>query len=152
MADTLDIAFDCLPLSLVGRAHAPLDATPTARKRVQRVVAAIDRHGRESAYFLDNARCVLRLANSDVEGMVRFAFWGTVITDASDTQVKHTDLSFELVAETCGGIPAEAREWLITVLSRAVAIEFERYVAAGHRDRDAESIQDGGDDFFARGV
>ena len=88
----VDIAFDCLPLRSVGRVDMPLDASPEFRARLEHLKRSIDTHGVENAYFLYNSRCVYRLANSDIEGMLRFSFEGTVLTDRSDAKADRADL------------------------------------------------------------
>ena len=92
MDNVIDIAFDCLPLRSVGRVDIPLDASPEFRARLEHLKRAIDTHGVENAYFLYNSRCVFRLANSDIEGMLRFSFEGTVLTDRSDAKAERADI------------------------------------------------------------
>jgi hypothetical protein len=74
---------------------------------------------------------VFRLANSDVENMVRFSFDGTVITDRSDCKAVRADLDVQLVAETCGSLPHDVLTWFRYMVNRAVLIEFDHYIAAG---------------------
>jgi hypothetical protein len=131
MEPVVDIAFDCLPLRCVGRVDIPLDASPVFRARYERLKQSIERHSTENAYFLYNSRCVYRLANSDVDGMLRFTFEGTVLTDQSDAKAARADLAVELAGETCGGVPPEVVAWLTTMVERAVLIEFDRFIAAG---------------------
>jgi hypothetical protein len=131
MQPVVDIAFDCLPLRSVARVDVPLDASPAFRARCERLQRAIEVHGGENAYFLFNTRCAYRLANSDIENMLRFSFDGTLVTDRSDCKSDRTDLKVVLVAETCGGVPAAALEWLRGVVVRAVLIEFDRFIDAG---------------------
>lgn len=131
MEPNVDIEFDCLPLRSVGRVDVPLDASPAFRVRCERLQHAIDAHGAGNAYFLYNTRCVFRLANSDVENMVRFSFDGTVLTDRSDCKADHTDLAVELTAQTCGWVPPDVLAWFRGVVERAVLIEFDHFIAAG---------------------
>ena len=131
MDPVVDIAFDCLPLRCVGRVDVPIDASPDFRARLERLQRAIETYGVQNAYFLYNARCVYRLANSDIEGMLRFAFEGTVLTDASDAKAARTDLEVDLIGETCGGVPTEAKAWLVKMVERAVLVEFDRFITAG---------------------
>jgi len=131
MQPNVDIAFDCLPLRLVGRVDVPLDASPAFRARSERLQHAIKVHGMENAYFLYNTRCVFRLANSEVENMVRFSFDGTVLTDHSDCKAVRADLAIELSAETCGTVPPDVLAWFRGVVERAVLIEFDHFIAAG---------------------
>jgi hypothetical protein len=131
MDSFVDIAFDCLPLRAVGRTDVPLDASPAFRARTEHLKLAIEKHGTENAYFLYNARCVYRLANSDVDGMLRFAFEGTVLTDRSDAKAQCAELVVALTGETCGGVPPETLVWLERMVERAVLVEFDRFIAAG---------------------
>jgi hypothetical protein len=131
MEPEVDIAFDCLPLRSVGRVDIPLDASPEFRARLEHLKRAIDAHGIQNAYFLYNSRCVYHLANSDIEGMLRFSFEGTVLTDLSDAKAERADLDVELVSETCGGVPAVVHEWFCGAVERAVLVEFDRFIAAG---------------------
>ena len=128
MQPTVEIAFDCLPLHNVGRLDVPLDATPAQTARAERIAEAVRKHGTENAYYLENAFCVYRLANSDIAGMLRFEVEGTILTDASDGKTAETDLNIHLVAETCDGVPEGALEWLQGQVTTAVQIEFERYL------------------------
>lgn len=131
MSPCVDIEFDCLPLRSVGRVDVPLDASPAFRDRCERLQRAIDTHGRQNAYFLYNTRCVYRLANSDIEGMLRFSFDGTVLTDRSDCRAERADLTVELTAETCGEVPPDVLAWFRRVVREAVLIEFDHFIAAG---------------------
>lgn len=129
MEPIVDIAFDCLPLRLVPRIDIPLDASRELRERRELMRQAINAHGPDNTYFLYNTRCVFRLANSDVENMLRFTFDGTIITDRSDCKAEQAELNIMLVAETCGGIPSAALDWLRKIVRRAVLIEFDRFLA-----------------------
>jgi hypothetical protein len=131
----VEIAFDCLPLRSVGRTDVPLDATPLFRARTEHLKREIEKYGGENAYFLYNAHCVYHLANSDIEGMLRFSFEGTVLTDRSDAKADRADLLIELVAETCGGVSPAVLAWLKQAVDCAVLIEFDRFIAAGHLAR-----------------
>ena len=127
----VDIAFDCLPLRSIARLDVPLDASETLRRRGERMKAAIEKFGVERSYFLYNARCVFRFANSEVNGVCRFEFEGAVRTDAGDRKCDETMLEVQLVSETCGGVPPEVETWLAERVRQAVAIEFDRFIAAG---------------------
>jgi hypothetical protein len=131
MEPVVDIAFDCLPLRSIGRVDIPIDASPAYRRRCERLQQAIDAHGTENSYYLYNARCVYRLANSEVDGMLRFSFDGTVLTDCSDCKARRADLTIVLAGETCGCVPPEVQAWLCGAVERAVLIEFDRFIAAG---------------------
>ena len=141
MDPVVDIAFDCLPLRSVGRVDVPLDASPAFRARLEHLKRAIDAHGSENAYFLYNSRCVYRLANSDIEGMLRFSFAGTVLTDRSDAKADRADLDIELISETCGGLPAVVVDWFCGAVERAVLVEFDRFIAAGHLAKRVDELE-----------
>jgi hypothetical protein len=127
----VDIAFDCLPLRTVSRLDVPLDASEALRRRAEHMKSAISAFGLERSYFLYNARCVFRFANSEVDGICRFEFEGAVQTDAGDRKCERTMLEVRLISETCGGLPAEIEVWLADRVRQAVAIEFDRFIAAG---------------------
>jgi hypothetical protein len=141
MDPAVDIAFDCLPLRSVGRVDIPLDASPAFRARLEHLKRAIDTHGSENAYFLYNSRCIYRLANSDIEGMLRFSFAGTVLTDRSDAKADRADLDIDLVSETCGGLPAVVVDWFCGAVERAVLVEFDRFIAAGHLAKRVDELE-----------
>jgi hypothetical protein len=131
MKPIVDIAFDCLPLRSVSRVDVPLDASPAFRARCEQLQRAIEAHGSKNAYFLYNTRCVYRLANSEVENMLRFSFEGTLFTDRSDAKADRAELAIELQAQTCGTIPVEVLSWFREVIKKAVLIEFDHFIAAG---------------------
>jgi hypothetical protein len=131
MKPIVDIAFDCLPLRSVGRVDVPLDASPAFRGRCERLQRAIETHGTNNAYYLYNTRCVYRLANSEVQNMLRFSFEGTVFTDRSDAKADRAELAVELQAQTCGTMTAEVLDWFREVITNAVLIEFDHFIAAG---------------------
>jgi hypothetical protein len=142
MDPIVDIEFDCLPLRSVGRVDVPLDASPAYRQRCERLKQAIDAYDNQNAYFLYNTQCTYRLANSEITNMLRFTFDGTVLTDRSDYKADRADLDVQLTAETCGGVPPAALQWLRGVVRRAVLVEFDRFIAAGQL---AERVQELGD-------
>ena len=131
MGNAVDISFSCLPLRSVGRLDVPMDASGTYRVRYERLREALQSHGAERAYYLYDAHCTFHLANSEVEGTVRFDFEGIVVTDASDALTDHTKLDIRLASETCGGVPTEVEAWLCARVEKAVAMEFDRFIAAG---------------------
>lgn len=141
MDQPVDIAFDCLPHRSVGRIDIPIDASPEFRSRLEHLKQSIDKHGVDSAYFLYNSRCIYRLANSDIEGMLRFSFEGTLLTDRSDAKADRADLCVELVSETCGGLPAVVLEWFAVAVERAVLVEFDRFITAGHLERRVDELE-----------
>lgn len=127
----VDIAFDCVPLRSVGRLDIPLDASESFRRRAEQMQRAIQTYGAERTYFLYNARCLFRFANSEVEGACRFEFEGIARTDAGDRTCEEVTLNVTLVSETCGGVPTAVLDWLTVQVHRAVTIEFNRFIAAG---------------------
>lgn len=127
----IEIAFDCLPLRSVGRLDVPLDASDAFRRRAEQMKSAIAEFGVERTYYLYNAFCVFRFANSDVDGVCRFEFEGVVRTDAGDRLCQQSLVHAWLVSETCGGVPAAVEGWLAERVRSAVAIEFDRFIAAG---------------------
>lgn len=136
----VDIAFDCLPLRCITRLDVPLDASDAYRARCLRMKAAIEQHGAEHSYYLYNARCVFRFANSQVEASCRFAFEGVVRTDASDGKTIDADLEVRLASETCGGVPPAVEEWLAQRVKQAVAVEFDRFIASGSHAQRAKQL------------
>ena len=63
--------------------------------------------------------------------MVEFAFEGTVLTDTDDLKTRQCDLEVRLQREVCDWLTAPAVQWLGQSVSRAVQVEFDRYIAAG---------------------
>jgi hypothetical protein len=131
LPSVVDVEFECVPLRTIGRLDIPLDASDAQRRRASHMQSAINAYGVERTYFLQNARCVFRFANSDVVGVCRFEFEGVVRTDAGDRKCEDAILDVALVSETCGGVPAQVEAWLIDRVRQAVMIEFDRFIAAG---------------------
>ncbi len=128
----VEITFDCLPLRTVGRLDIPLDASPKYRQRCEAVKGAIDKHGSHNTYYLYNAECTFHLTNHSELGMIQFRVEGTVLTNPADLQTERCDLAVELIRETCDWLTAPVVKWFEQSVSRAVAIEFDRYIAAGN--------------------
>jgi hypothetical protein len=137
----VDIAFDCLPLRSVGRLDVPLDASDAFRRRVERIKAAMEEFGAERTYFLYNARCIFRFANSEIEGVCRFEFEGVVRTDAGDRKCQQTLLDVRLASETCGGVPQLVETWLADRVRQSAGIEFDRFIAAGQLAEGGEPFE-----------
>jgi hypothetical protein len=140
MSQHVDIEFDCLPLRSVGRMDIPIDASPKYRERCERIKRALDTHGSHNTYFLYNARCTFHLTNQSDFGMVQFAFQGTALTDPTDRKTLRCDLEVELLRETCDWLTAPVTAWLAETVSKAVEIEFDRYIAAGDLAQTIERI------------
>ena len=88
-----------------------------------------------------NAICNFELTNSDQIGMLEFRFEGTALTDASDQKTDRCDLQVELVRETCDWLTEPVAEWFRETVHRAVAVEFDRYIAAGDLAQTVERVQ-----------
>jgi hypothetical protein len=134
----VEIEFDCLPLRSIGRLDIPLDASPKYRQRCERLKHSIERHGQHNTYYLSNARCAFHLANSSAVGLIEFRFDGTILTDADDLYSTSADLTVELVRETCDWLTAPVVEWFHGSVTRAVMVEFDRYIDAGDLDKAKE--------------
>ena len=136
----VEIAFDCLPLRSVGRLDIPLDASPKYRERCERIKRAIEEHGSHNAYFLYNAQCVYHLSNQPEIGALEFRFEGVALTDETDQQTVRCRLDVELTRETCDWLTEPIVEWFKETVSRSVAVEFDRYIAAGDLAQTVERI------------
>lgn len=138
----VEISFDCLPLRSVGRLDVPMDASPVYRARCERILGAIESHGTHNSYFLYNAECKFHLSNDPTIGTVTFRFEGTLLTDETDTHSSRCDLSTELAWETCDWITEPIVEWLSLSVSRAVLVEFDRYIEVGDLGRTKSRIEE----------
>jgi hypothetical protein len=144
MADSaVQIEFDCLPQRSIARLDVPLDASEELRERAERMKAAMEAFGAERSYFLYNAHCVFRFANSEVDGVCRFAFEGAVQTDAGDRKCERTMLDVRLTSDTCGGVPDAVLAWLTERVHQAVPIEFDRFIEAGQLAARQQELADG---------
>ena len=137
----VQIAFDCLPLRSVGRLDIPIDASPIYRAFCERVKAAFDKHGSHNAYYLHNARCVFHLTNDPEIGLLEFCFEGTVLTDDPDLHALHADLQVQLHGETCGWLIEPVVRWFEETVSRAVIVEFDRFIEAGDLEQTRQRIE-----------
>jgi hypothetical protein len=137
----VDIHFTCLPLRTIGRLDVPIDASPKYRERCERLLKAIESHGTYNTYYLYNSRCVFHLTNSDEVGMLEFGFEGTVFTDDTDTKTIRCDLAIELVRETCDWLTTPVVAWFHDTVPKAVAVEFDRYIAAGDLEQTVQRMQ-----------
>jgi hypothetical protein len=131
MSQFVEIEFDCLPLRSVGRMDIPLDASPKFRERCERVKHAIETHGSHNTYFLYNATCTFHLTNQSDLGMIQYDFEGTVLTDERDQKTVRCDLRVDLIRETCDWLTQPVARWFAETVSKAVEVEFDRYIAAG---------------------
>ncbi len=131
----VEIEFDCLPLRSVGRLDAPIDASPAWRSFCERVGQAVQKHGAHNSYFLHQGTCRFHLTNDRESGWLEFRFSGTVLTDAGDERTVSSDLTVELGAETCNWITEPIVQWFGQTVSRAVEVEFDRFIAAGDLEK-----------------
>jgi hypothetical protein len=136
----VEIAFDCLPLRSVGRLDIPLDASPKYRQRCERIKGALEQHGSHNSYFLYNASCVFHLTNQADLGTLEFAFEGTLLTDSQDRETAYADLTATLTRETCDWLTEPVVAWFRETVAKAVAIEFNRYIAAGDLEQTKQRI------------
>lgn len=134
------ITFDCMPLRSVGRMDIPIDASPRYRQFCETVKASIEKHGSHNSFFLYNAHCKYRLTNDPARGLIDFKFQGTVLTNVDDTKTKHCDLDVELAGETCDWLTSTIVEWFADTVRRSVAVEFDRYIAAGDLEQTKQRI------------
>lgn len=137
----VEISFDCLPLRTVARLDPPLDASPAFLAVFERVVAAIEKHGRHNTYYLHHGRCVFRLTNDPAVGMLDFAFEGCVMTDGDDRKTIACDLRVDLQGDTCDWANAKIIAWFQESVRRAVMVEFDRYIAAGDLERAVKRLR-----------
>jgi len=131
MADPVEISFDCLPLRSVGRLDVPLDASAAHRDLCLRIKQAIDTHGSHNSYFLRSGECVFHLTNDPTVGVVSYRFEGVILTDPTDRHTQQVHLTVEFAADSCDWLTKSAAEWLNQSVSKAVAVEFNEYIAVG---------------------
>ena len=62
--------------------------------------------------------------------MVAFRLEGTVLTDSDDRVTLSADLEVELHSETCDWLTEPAVAWFRETVTRAVIVEFNRYIEA----------------------
>ncbi len=141
MSAPVEIAFDCLPLRSVTRLDVPLDASPEFEALFERIKRAIHQHGSHNSYYLHTAKCVFHLTNHEQVGMLEFRFEGTVLTDEEDSKTLRADLAVELRRETCDWLTEPVVHWFAETVTRAVIVEFDRFIAAGDLERTKARIE-----------
>ncbi len=141
MEHYVDITFDCLPLRSVGRLDVPIDAPPEFEELAARIRQAVEKHGLHNSYYLHQAKCIFQLTNDRNVGMIEFRFDGTLLTDPDDKQTRACDLRVELQRETCDWLTAAVVQWFADTVTRAVRVEFDRYIAAGDLQRTIERME-----------
>lgn len=142
MTAWVEVEFDCLPLRSVGRLDIPIDASPRYRQRCLDIKAAIKKHGSHNSYYLYNASATYHLTNEPELGMIQFRFEGTVLTDSSDVKTRGTDLTVELVRETCDWLSEPIVRWFTDTVGRSVTVEFDRYIQAGDLEKAQQRLDD----------
>lgn len=128
--NALQISFDCLPLRSVARLETPVDLLPEWQTHYARIRRALQMHGAHNSYYLCNGHCEFQLTNDPNVGELAFSFEGTVVTDANDAQAQLCQLYVELKAAACDWLTPAALAWFRESVTRAVAVEFDRYIDA----------------------
>jgi len=141
MAECVEIVFECLPLRSVTRFDVPLDAPEEFAAKVERIRAAIDKHGLHNTYYLHDASCTFHLTNDPNFGMLKFFLEGTALTDTGDQKTVSCDLAVELHQETCDWLVEPVTQWFHETVREAVRVEFDRYIAAGDLQKTIERIE-----------
>jgi hypothetical protein len=118
-----------------------IDAPPAFQALCERIKEAAARHGLHNTYYLHNAGCTYRLTNDERVGVLQFGFEGTVLTDRDDRKTLRADLHVELLQETCEWLTEPIVEWFRETVSRAVVVEFDRYIAAGDLGRTIQRLE-----------
>lgn len=128
--NALQISFDCLPLRSVARLETPVDLLPEWQTHYAHLRRALQVHGAYNSYYLCNGLCEIRLSNDPKVGTLTFSFEGTVVTDANDAKTQLCQLYVELKEAVCDWLTPAALAWFRESVTRAVAVEFDRYIAA----------------------
>ncbi|KAA5543780.1 hypothetical protein FYK55_11425 [Roseiconus nitratireducens] len=137
----VEIEFDCLPLRSVSRLDVPLDASPKYEQFVQRVKAAMTKHGSHNSYYLHRGSCTYHLTNAPDRGEIAFAFEGTALTGSNDRRTRSVDLSVTLRRETCGWLSEPIVQFFAESVQHAILVEFDRYIEAGDLSKTEERMK-----------
>ncbi|MDV6031215.1 hypothetical protein [Stieleria sp.] len=137
----VEIEFDCLPLRSVSRLDVPLDASPAYEQFVQRVKAAMKKHGTHNTYYLHRCTCVFHLTNATNRGEIAFSFEGTALTGEEDRKTRSVDLTVKLLRETCGWLSQPIVDFFAESVQHAVLVEFDRYIEAGDLSKTEARMQ-----------
>jgi len=127
---SLPISFDCLPLRCVSRLDPPLDLLPECQTQYARIRRALEVHGPHNSYYLSRGVCEFRLSSNPAVGTLVFAFEGTVLTNADDSRTQFCQLYVDLKEAACDWLTPPGLDWFRESVARAVAVEFDRYIAA----------------------
>ncbi len=137
----VEIEFDCLPLRSISRLEAPIDASPKYEQFVQRVKAAMEKHGSFNTYYLHRGTCTFHLTNATGHGEIIFEFEGTALTGEKDLKTKSVDLNVTLLRETCGWLSEPIVQFFNESVQHAVLVEFNRYIEAGDLTKTEERMK-----------
>jgi hypothetical protein len=141
MTRWVEISFDCLPLRSVASFAPPVDASRQEAELYRRLRMAAQKHGIHNAYYLHGGKCVFHLTNNEQIGMLNFRFDGVTLTDEKDMNTPECELEVELVGDTCDWLVDSVVKWFAESVSRAVKIEFDRFIAAGDLDKTVERLE-----------
>jgi hypothetical protein len=132
----VQIEFDCLPLRSVGRLGYS-DRRFADLPRFLRAGQSGVRKARIAQRVLpaQRALCFPPDQRPGPIGMLEFRFEGVVLTDDQDLHAMHADLEVELLGETCNWLTEPVVRWFQETVSRAVLVEFDRYIQAGDLER-----------------
>ena len=84
--------------------------------------------------------CIYHLTNHPDLGMLEFRFEGVVLTDAEDVRTQGSDLTVQLVRETCAWLSEPVVHWFRESVQHAVRVEFDRYIEAGDLEKTRQRI------------
>jgi hypothetical protein len=141
MNNHVDVTFDCTPLRSIERWDIPIDASPDFQELCDEIRRAVKRHGRHNSYYLHHGRCIFHLTNDDRQGLIEFAFRGTVLTDQEDHLTLVHDLKIEFSGDTCDWLTAPVVAWFAETVQQAVRVEFDRYIASGDLKRTESRLE-----------
>jgi hypothetical protein len=141
LARPVDIQFDCQPLRSMTRLDPPLDASPGLVAKYERIKQAIAEHGMFNTYYLHNASCKFYVTNDPTQGMIAFKFEGVVFTDSTDSKAKRAKLDVVLEKETCSWLEQRVVNWFTETVTRAVVVEFDRYIGAGDSEQTKQRME-----------
>lgn len=138
--ESVHIEFDCIPMRTVSRLDSPVDASPALEQLVQRMRESVEKHGTHNSYYLHRGRCQFFLTNDRHVGCLDFQFDGVLLTDEKDQKTRGSDLTIHLTQETCSWLNQEIVTWFEQTVTRAVEVEFDRYIAAGDLEKTQQRL------------
>jgi len=141
MSRWVEISFRCLPLRSIPSLAPPVDASDEVVALYRRLRGATQKHGLHNSYYLQDGKCVFHLTNHEQIGLLEFGFEGVVLTDSDDMKTLRCDLEVQLAREACEWLVAPVVEWFADSVREAVKVEFDRFIAAGDRDKTVERLE-----------